>query len=422
MSPKSKFIQPETIERVKHRFGIVGNAPSLNHAIYMALRVAPTMMNVLITGENGSGKESFSKVIHHFSGKKHGKFIAVNCGALPEGTIDSELFGHEKGAFTGAHEARKGYFQEANGGTIFLDEIGEMPLATQSRLLRVLEYGEYLRVGSSKVEKTEVRVIAATHVDLMEAMQKGLFREDLYYRLNTISLRIPPLRERGKDILLLFKKFSVDFAEEYGNIPLQLSKEAAKVLMEYDFPGNIRELKNIVVRLSVLADEETKVSEEMLQNYLANGAKRLLAPLQGSLEHIDKSLSERDILYKVLFDMQRDLIALKQLVFEGFSKDIEGYRLLKKHPILFEETDEREVREKASSIVLPDKEVVVEPVAIDGTKEEEKSELPFISLEEMEKQAISRALKYYKKSRKKVAEALDIPERTLYRKIKKYNL
>ncbi|MEM7361699.1 MAG: sigma-54 dependent transcriptional regulator [Bacteroidota bacterium] len=414
-----KVINKTLIERVKRQFGIIGNTFALNHAIEMALRVAPTMMNVLITGENGSGKESFSKIIHHFSGKKHGKLIAVNCGALPEGTIDSELFGHEKGAFTGAHETRKGYFQEANGGTIFLDEIGEMPLATQSRLLRVLEYGEFLKVGSSKVEKTAVRVIAATHVDLREAMRQSRFREDLYYRLNTVSLRIPPLRERGDDVLLLFKKFSADFAQEYGRTPLQLTEGAIERLKKYDFPGNIRELKNLVVRMSILSYDEPMITEEILSKYLPSRSERLPARLSGTLTNVGRGVSERDILYKVLFDMQHDLIELKKLVFERLSMDVEGYHLLKKHPLLFDQLPNKKVADTPSPIVLPTQEEM-SPPSPTSLPIEVSEDNPIIPLEEMEKQAIEHALKKYQGNRKKVAVALEIPERTLYRKIKKY--
>lgn len=426
MSSKFRTIKSTTIESIKRRFGIIGNAFSLNHAIEMALRVAPTSMNVLITGENGSGKESFSKIIHDYSSQKHGKLIAVNCGALPEGTIDSELFGHEKGAFTGAHEARKGYFQEASQGTIFLDEIGEMPLATQARLLRVLEYGEYIKVGSSKVEKTEVRVIAATHVDLMSAVEKGTFREDLYYRLNTVSLRIPPLRERGHDIVLLLRKFSSDFAEEYGGEPLRLTSEASQMLMEYPFPGNIRELKNLVVRMSVLERDDPMITPEKLKSYLPNRDDNLPIRLTGALQE-GGSLSEREILYKVLFDMQRDLIDLKKFIFEAFSSDATGYHLLKKHPLLFDRLVEKNRSDASSIAVLPAEDDITTHASIEGEDEGSEviavpSETSIVPLEEMEKHAIARALVQYKNSRKQAAEALGIPERTLYRKIKKFNL
>ena len=422
MTAKHKGINASTVESVKRRFGIIGNAPTLNQAIHMALRIAPTTMNVLITGENGSGKESFSKIIHHFSSQKHGKLIAVNCGALPEGTIDSELFGHERGAFTGAQEARKGYFEEANNGTIFLDEIGEMPLATQSRLLRVLEYGEFMKVGSSKVEKTEVRVIAATHVDLLAAVDRGQFREDLYYRLNTVSLRIPPLRERGKDVLLLCKKFAVDFAEEYGGMPLQLTEEAVELLAHYPFPGNIRELKNLVVRIAVLEREDRVITAEKLQGYLPPKREGLPVPM-GSKGYLGNALSEREILYKVIFDMQRDLIALKQVVFHGLNRDTVGTHMSTSSPFsLSDDTTSKKKLTEQAPLMLPTK-----AKAEEVTKEQEKeitdtTGTPIVSLEEMEKQAIIDALQRCNNSRKEAAKALKIPERTLYRKIKKYRL
>lgn len=256
------------IQNIKQRFGIIGNSPLLNNSVRVAVQVAPTDMSVLITGESGSGKESFSKIIHHISPRKHGQFIAINCGSIPEGTIDSELFGHEKGSFTGAHEARKGYFEVTNGGTIFLDEIGEMPLGTQARLLRVLENGEFIKVGSSKVQKTDVRVVAATNINLMKNVEEGKFREDLYYRLSTVPIYVPPLRERGRDIELLFRKFATDFADKYRVKPITLTEEAKEVLIRYRFPGNIRQLKNLVEQISVLSTEEKEIDAEHLQKYL----------------------------------------------------------------------------------------------------------------------------------------------------------
>lgn len=410
MTTRLKTVKKEHIELVKRRFGIVGNASSLNRAIDMALRVAPTTMNVLITGENGSGKESFSKIIHHFSGQKHGKLVAVNCGALPEGTIDSALFGHEKGAFTGAFEARKGYFAEANGGTIFLDEIGEMPLATQSRLLRVLEYGEFMKVGSAVVEKTSVRVVGATHVDLLSAVRKGSFREDLYYRLNTVSLRIPPLRERGSDIELLTQKFSVDFAEEYGTSPLTLTREAKKRLLTYPFPGNIRELKNLVARIAVFEEGRKEIAPEVLERYLPSHREGLPV-LMGQKEDEKALFSEREILYKVLFDMQQELMELKRIVYQNLKEKGTSLRVAKQPtdvpPEQLHSLDITEAEEaRSSSLEKKDFEVAE----------------PLLSLEEVEKNAIQAALKYFDHNRKQVAKALIIPERTLYRKIKKYNL
>ena len=418
MSTKPKIIKKSTIEHVKRRFNIIGNDPALNQCIAMALRIAPTRMNVLITGANGSGKESFSKIIHHYSSQKHGKLIAVNCGALPEGTIDSALFGHEKGSFTGATETRKGYFQEANDGTIFLDEIGEMPLETQSRLLRVLEYGEFMKVGSSKVETTKVRIIAATHVDLLEAVAQNTFRQDLYYRLNTISLRIPSLNERGNDIFLLFKKFSADFAQEYGRPPLRLDDEAHKVLMRYNFPGNIRELKNLVLRLSVLEKEAPMITAEKLQKYLPKASTKL--PMQLSKQ---EHLSERELLYKILFDMQRELLSLKKIIFEAFSRDSATHHLLEKHPLLFDRSAAVKHLSPPTIAVLPaDNDVLPAPVSptISPQDSIDITEDGIMPLEEMEKKAIARTLKHFNNNRKKVAKALGIPERTLYRKIKKY--
>src|SRR5689334_16958497 len=261
-------ITENEIQSVKQRFGIIGNAPMLNNALRVAMQVAPTEMTVLITGESGSGKESFSKIIHSLSPRKHGQFIAINCGSIPEGTIDSELFGHEKGSFTGAHEARKGYFEVTSGGTIFLDEIGEMPLGTQARLLRVLENGEFIKVGSSKVQKTDVRVVAATNVNLMRNVDEGKFREDLYYRLSTVPIYVPPLRERGKDVELLFRKFASDFAEKYKVKPISLTDEAKDILLQYRFPGNIRQLKNLVEQISVLSTDNKDISAERLRHYL----------------------------------------------------------------------------------------------------------------------------------------------------------
>ncbi|MDX5476998.1 MAG: sigma-54 dependent transcriptional regulator, partial [Cyclobacteriaceae bacterium] len=287
------------IQSVKQRFGIIGNSPLLNHAISVAMQASPTDMTVLITGESGSGKESFSKIIHSLSARKHGKFIAINCGAIPEGTIDSELFGHEKGSFTGAHEARKGYFEVTDGGSIFLDEIGEMPLGTQARLLRVLENGEFIKVGSSKVQKTNVRVIAATNVNLIRAVEKGKFREDLYYRLNTVPIYVPPLRERGEDVVLLFRKFTSDFSEKYNVKPISLNEDAKKLLMRFPFPGNIRQLKNIAEQISLL-EQERDVDGPTLSKYLPTDQARLPAVFTGATSGESSDFSEREILYKVL--------------------------------------------------------------------------------------------------------------------------
>src|SRR5690349_9636691 len=288
------------IQNIKQRFGIIGNSPVLNNSVRVAMQVAPTDMSVLITGESGVGKEIFSKIIHFLSPRKHGQFIAINCGSIPEGTIDSELFGHEKGSFTGAHEARKGYFEVTNGGTIFLDEIGEMPLGTQARLLRVLENGEFIKVGSSKVQKTDVRVVAATNVNLMHNVENGKFREDLFYRLSTVPIYVPPLRERGKDIELLFRKFATDFAEKYRVKPISLTEDAKALLIQYRFPGNIRQLKNLVEQISVLSTDDKEINTEILQRYLPKNSS-LPALYRNAPDK--EGMSDRDILYKVLFDM-----------------------------------------------------------------------------------------------------------------------
>ena len=300
------------IQDIKNRFGIIGNSPLLNRAIDIARQVAPTDISVLITGESGSGKEVFSHIIHQLSARKHGPFIAVNCGAIPEGTIDSELFGHEKGSFTGAHEARKGYFEVVNGGTIFLDEVAELPLGTQSRLLRVLESGEYLRVGSSKVQKTDVRIVAATNVNVFDAVQNGKFREDLYYRLNTVPLKIPALRERKEDIHLIFRKFIADFTNKYRSPSVQLDPDAQQMLINYSWPGNVRQLKNVAEQIAVL-EKDRNLTVHSLQQYIPQEHANLPMRInQGKKE----DLSERDILYKVLFDMKRDMVELKKLVAE----------------------------------------------------------------------------------------------------------
>ena len=308
------MVKPE-IQSVKLRFGIIGNTEELNRAIDVAMQVAPTDLSVLVTGESGVGKESFPQIIHQFSRRKHGPYIAVNCGAIPEGTIDSELFGHEKGAFTGAISDRNGYFAEANGGTIFLDEVGELPLSTQARLLRVLETGEYIKVGSSKVQKTDVRIVAATNVDFSEAIAEGRFREDLYYRLNTVPIKVPPLRERPNDIPLLFRKFAADFAEKYHMPAIQLNDAARQLLVAYSWPGNIRQLKNITEQISII-ETNRDITPEILRNYLpAQQSSRLPALLGVKPAGNGKSFeSEREILYQVLFDMRRDVTELKKLV------------------------------------------------------------------------------------------------------------
>ncbi|MFN3405510.1 MAG: sigma-54 interaction domain-containing protein [Cytophagaceae bacterium] len=417
------------IQSVKQRFGIIGNAPALNHAIQVAIQVAPTDMTVLITGESGSGKESFSKIIHHLSSRKHGQFIAINCGAIPEGTIDSELFGHEKGSFTGAHEARKGYFEVTNGGTIFLDEIGEMPLGTQARLLRVLENGEFIKVGSSKVLKTDVRVVAATNVDLFQAVEKGKFREDLYYRLNTVPIYVPPLRERGSDIELLFRKFATDFADKYRVQPIKLSEEAKAELLKFRFPGNIRQLKNIVEQISVL-ETNREISKEQLTKYLPE--PRSGVPAIYREQNKSDDMSERDILYKILFEMKKDMNELKQLVFNLLQDDHYGNKIIKEHQRLFdgfstleEEFTHRDDAE-APFLIHKSEPVKEKQKPIDYHKiqdvEQEPEEEESLSLEEKEKEMIVKALRKNNNKRKYAAQDLGISERTLYRKIKQYSI
>jgi transcriptional regulator with PAS, ATPase and Fis domain len=414
-------ISDSEIQVVKQRFSIIGNSPLLNNAVSVAIQVAPTDMSVLITGESGSGKESFSKIIHHLSSRKHGQFIAINCGSIPEGTIDSELFGHEKGSFTGAHEARKGYFEVTNGGTIFLDEIGEMPLNTQARLLRVLENGEFLKVGSSKVLKTDVRVVAATNINLMKNVEEGKFREDLYYRLSTVPIYVPPLRERGKDIDLLFRKFASDFADKYKVKPIVLTEDAKEILLTYRFPGNIRQLKNLVEQISVLSSDNKDIDAEILQRYLPKETT-LPALYRNSVADKD-GLSERDILYKVLFDMKKDFNDLKKLVLETFPNQAKVSQLVKDHPELFDGigTEQNGVSGEHVVLNLPSSQQSQqhgEDIHDISHETEDES----LSIEKKEKELIIRALRKNNNKRKYAARDLGISERTLYRKIKQYDL
>jgi transcriptional regulator with PAS, ATPase and Fis domain len=414
-------IRDSEIQSVKQRFGIIGNSPLLNNAVHVALQVAPTDMSVLITGESGSGKESFSKIIHHLSPRKHGQFIAINCGSIPEGTIDSELFGHERGSFTGAHEARKGYFEVSNGGTIFLDEIGEMPLATQARLLRVLENGEFIKVGSSKVQKTDVRVVAATNINLMKKVEDGKFREDLYYRLSTVPIYVPPLRERGKDIELLFRKFASDFAEKYKVKPVILTEDAKDVLIQYRFPGNIRQLKNLVEQISVLSSDNKEIDTARLKHYLPNQSN-LPALYKNSMAE-KESLSERDILYKVLFDMKKDFNDLKKLVLEAVPSQSKATQLVKDHPALFEGIHDDSDDITTDSVVLnltPSQRENGDADDVQDITHEAEDES--LSIEKKEKELIIRALRKNSNKRKYAARDLGISERTLYRKIKQYDL
>lgn len=421
------------IQSIKQRFGIIGNSPLLNHAIQVAMQASPTDMTVLITGESGSGKESFSKIIHSLSLRKHGKFIAINCGAIPEGTIDSELFGHEKGSFTGAHEARKGYFEVTDGGSIFLDEIGEMPLGTQARLLRVLENGEFIKVGSSKVLKTNVRVIAATNVNLIKAVDKGEFREDLYYRLNTVPIYVPPLRERGDDVVMLFRKFTTDFSERYKVKPISLDDAAKKLLVKFPFPGNIRQLKNIAEQISLL-EENREVDAATLSKYLPTDQSRLPAltgSAGGSNEFSD--FSEREILYKVLFDMKKDMNELKKMVLEAFQSGGLNSNIMSKHQNLFDDLEPSSSFEEKKPSTAPSS----LPLVIDHQNQNEEMEDydddtiediiheeddNSLSLEKKEKEMILKALRKHNNKRKYAASDLGISERTLYRKIKQYDI
>lgn len=431
------MISESEILSIKQRFGIIGNSPLLNHAIQVAMQASPTDMTVLITGESGSGKESFSKIIHSLSPRKHGKFIAINCGAIPEGTIDSELFGHEKGSFTGAYEARKGYFEVTDGGSIFLDEIGEMPLGTQARLLRVLENGEFIKVGSSKVQKTDVRVIAATNVNLLKAVEKGNFREDLYYRLNTVPIFVPPLRQRGEDIILLFRKFTTDFSDRYHVKPIVLTDGAKSLLLKFPFPGNIRQLKNLAEQISLL-ESEREVNAETLSSYLPQDNYTFPISYTANKSGADsQDFSERELLYKVLFDMKKDVTELKKLVLESYQSGGLNPNIIKKHqglfdgieqssdfdsndtmpsnlPLVLENVTKKESSERVISAV-DYQEDVIEDIA----HEEDDNSL---SIEKKEKELILKALKKHQNKRKYAAQDLGISERTLYRKIKQYDI
>jgi transcriptional regulator with PAS, ATPase and Fis domain len=410
-------ITESEIQSVKQRFGVIGNSPLLNNAVRVAMQVAPTDMSVLITGESGSGKESFSKIIHHLSARKHGQFIAINCGSIPEGTIDSELFGHEKGSFTGAHEARKGYFEVTNGGTIFLDEIGEMPLGTQARLLRVLENGEFIKVGSSKVQKTDVRVVAATNVNLLMKVEQGKFREDLYYRLSTVPIYVPPLRERGKDIELLFRKFAADFAEKYRVKPITLTEDARELLLKYRFPGNIRQLKNLVEQISVLSSENKEITAEVLSHYIPKDSN--LPALYK--EHNIENITEREILYKILFDLRKDVNDLKKIVLETSVNPADASQIIKEHSTLFEGVQE-EIKRTHEPVVLNIKPPIPRSGEEEVYEEVSSEEDDSLSIEKKEKELIMRALRKNNNKRKYAARDLGISERTLYRKIKEYQL
>ena len=397
-------MKEESIQQVKQRFGIIGNDATLNRAIDVAMQVAPTDLSVLITGESGVGKENFPQIIHQNSHRKHGTYIAVNCGAIPEGTIDSELFGHEKGSFTGALADRKGYFEVADGGTIFLDEVGELPIPTQARLLRVLESGEFIKVGSSKVLKTNVRIVAATNVNLVDAVAHNRFREDLYYRLNTVPIVIPPLRDRGDDILLLFRKFASDAAEKYRVPAIRLEDDARQLLLTYRWPGNVRELKNVTERLSILEPERT-INADRLRPYLPNiEATHLPVPVGRPQEDGKLFSSEREILYQVLFDMKKDVTELKKLVHDIMSGSMPTAAVpVEPHPVPYVAPKPHPVHEAET---VEEAEAVEEPMA----------------LGDLERQMIRRALERHGGRRKAAAADLGISERTLYRKIKEYGL
>lgn len=404
------------VQRIKQRFGIIGNSSVLNRAIDVAVQVAPTDLTVLISGESGVGKEVFPKIIHQMSARKHGNYIAVNCGAIPEGTIDSELFGHEKGSFTGAHEARKGYFEVADGGTIFLDEVADLPLSTQARLLRVLESGEFMKVGSSKVIKTNVRVVAASNVNIPVAIEKADFRQDLYYRLNTVPVFVPPLRDRREDIHLIFRKFAADFAENYRMPPLHLTDEAVRLLKDYYWPGNIRQLKNVTEQISII--ERTKeIDANLLAHYLPGNEVSGLPVLYKKEE--EEHVSERELLYKVLFDMKKDMTELKKIVADMIETG--------GHETTHEQTQALMIKDYADDIIPgPHK---VHEVEISRPQEKEidsfhPSEVieESLSLQDKENEMIRKALEKHRGKRKSAARELGISERTLYRKIKEYNI
>jgi transcriptional regulator with PAS, ATPase and Fis domain len=426
----------ENIQAVKLRFGIIGNDPKLNRAIEKAVQVAPTDISVLVTGESGVGKESIPKIIHSLSHRKHAKYIAVNCGAIPEGTIDSELFGHEKGSFTGATSTRSGYFEVADGGTIFLDEVGELPLPTQVRLLRVLENGEFLKVGSSQIQKTDVRIVAATNAKMVEAINNGKFREDLYYRLSTVEINLPPLRERSEDIHLLFRKFASDFAQKYKMPTIRLNEEAKELLLKYRWSGNIRQLRNVAEQISVL-EQNRDISYATLKHYLPDMGTNLPAVVNTKKSEGDFS-SEREILYKVLFDMKRDVNDLKKLTLE-LMKTGNAAKVKEENPALINKiySEEDSIEDMSASVIESDdddaadasdyKVLNISESSSENVKDkydfaEEIEEEENLSLQQKELELIKKSLEKYQGKRKDAADELGISERTLYRKIKQYNL
>ncbi len=416
----------ESVQATKQRFEIIGNDPSLNRAVEKAIQVAPTDISVLVTGESGVGKESIPKIIHSLSHRKHGKYIAVNCGAIPEGTIDSELFGHEKGAFTGATQTRNGYFEVADGGTIFLDEVGELPLTTQVRLLRVLENGEFIKVGSSKVQKTNVRIVAATNLNMFEAIKKEKFREDLYYRLSTVEINLPPLRDRKDDIHLLFRKFAADFAIKYKMPTIRLEDDAVELIQKYQWGGNIRQLRNVAEQISVL-EQERNINGAKLKSYLPNIGSNLPAVISDKKKESDFS-NEREILYKVLFDMKSDLNDLKKLTMKlmesGNLEDVKDKHEGLIQKIYGENEDEQDIED------LNDEELNILQIPQNSPQEkedkyyfaEEIEEEETLSLQDKELELIKKSLERHGGKRKSAAEELGISERTLYRKIKQYDL
>ena len=409
----------ENLQAIKQRFGIIGNDIQLNRAIEKAIRVAPTDISVLVTGESGVGKENIPRIIHQLSHRKHAKYIAVNCGAIPEGTIDSELFGHEKGAFTGATQTRKGYFEVADGGTIFLDEVGELPLTTQVRLLRVLENGEFIKVGSSQVQKTNVRIVAATNVNMQEAIAKEKFREDLYYRLSTIEIPLPALRNRGEDIHLLFRKFAADFAQKYRMPTIRLDENAVRILLNYNFPGNIRQLKNIAEQISIV-EEDRLITPEKLVQYLPENRSNLPAIIGGKSSSQSDFANERDIMYKILFDMRNDINDLKKLTLDlmqsGNLEEVqeENHRLIER---IYQDQDLSEVS-NIEVVQIPKVSQPQDDYDYAETIEEDES----LSLQEKEIEMIRKSLEKNNGKRKLAAKELGISERTLYRKIKQYDL
>ena len=417
------------IQNIKLRFGIIGNAVGLNRAIDIAMQVAPTDLSVLITGESGVGKETFPQIVHQFSRRKHGQYIAVNCGAIPEGTIDSELFGHEKGAFTGAIGDRNGYFAEANGGTIFLDEVGELPLATQARLLRVLESGEFIKVGSSKVQKTDVRIVAATNVNLAQAIAEGRFREDLFYRLNTVPIQIPPLRERGEDIALLFRKFASDFAEKYRMPAIQLNEDARAMLLAYPWPGNVRQLKNITEQISII-ETHRDITPAILKHYLPTQPVESRLPMLfgGKTGGGGKTFeSEREILYQVLFDMRRDVTELKKLVNTLMAEKGASTMPASATPVAYFQEPSYDLMPSVPASPTINISPMVHPTGSvsrmgDDIQDTEEYVEETLSLDEVEKEMIRKALERHHGKRKNAAKDLKISERTLYRKIKEYGL